>query len=107
MAVALCALLLSFGGEARAGVHIEWSGPRHAAAGGLLLHGGGWIAHGPREVARLRPVARPPARLGARVANVVYRPGAVALTDARRALRRLGRRRVCVYGESSGGQLAL
>jgi acetyl esterase/lipase len=108
MVVALCALLLSTSASAHAAARIEWSGPPRAGAGVLLLHGGAWRAHGTREVARLRPVARRFARLGLRVANADYRPGAASLTDARRALRRLGRGgRVCVYGESAGGQLAL
>jgi acetyl esterase/lipase len=103
----LCALLALGTADARAAMHIQWSGPRDARAGVIVLHGGAWSATGPEVTAALRPAARRFARLGLRVANVDYRPGAASLADARRALRRLHRRRVCVYGESAGGQLAL
>ena len=103
----VCALVVLSAADARASMHIQWSGPRDARAGVVVLHGGAWSATGPEITASLRPAARRFARLGLRVANVDYRPGAASLTDARRALRRLHRRRVCVYGESAGGQLAL
>lgn len=103
----LCVLFALSTADARAGMHIRWSGPRDAAAGVVVLHGGAWKETGPLATAALQPVAHRFARLGVRVANVDYRPGAASLIDARRALRRLHRRRVCVYGESAGGQLAL
>ena len=103
----LCALVVLPAADAQAGMHIRWSGPRDARAGVVLLHGGAWKEVGPAATAALQPAADRFARLGLRVANVDYRPGAASLTDARRALRRLHRRRVCVYGESAGGQLAL
>jgi acetyl esterase/lipase len=91
---------------------IEWSGPEHARAGVLVLHGGAWRLTGPGALRSLRPAAERFAALGVRVANADYRPGATSLVDARRALRRLRARlpppaRVCLYGESAGGQLAL
>jgi dipeptidyl aminopeptidase/acylaminoacyl peptidase len=103
----LCALAVLPAADAQAGMHIRWSGPRDARAGVVLLHGGAWKAVGPAATAALQPAADRFAGLGLRVANVDYRAGASSLIDAGRALRRLHRRRVCVYGESAGGQLAL
>src|SRR3954462_12533760 len=102
----MCALVLIGAGDAAARPGVEWSGPPDARAGVLVLHGGAWMMTGPKTIRSMRPVARRFAQLGLRVANADYRPGAASLTDARRALRRLGHRRVCIYGESAGGQLA-
>jgi dienelactone hydrolase len=79
----------------------------------LLIHGGGWVAHGPRRARREheRHAARLNA-LGFTTAAITYRPGAAALPDVVAAYDALRRdagpaATVCALGDSAGGHLAL
>ena len=76
----------------------------------LFVHGGGWL-YGGAAMTHNRTVRRW-RREGVAIWSTNYRPGAASLGDVARAYatvrRRVGpRRRVCLHGESSGGQLAL
>jgi acetyl esterase/lipase len=89
--------------------------PAAGAARGtvLLVHGGGWVAHGPQFARRAhrRHAARLNA-LGFDTVAITYRPGADALGDVIAAYDALRRRAgagptVCALGDSAGGHLAL
>lgn len=77
----------------------------------LLLHGGGWRATPQDTTSLMRPLAD---ALSARgyTAQVVVQPGGRASLDAVTILAeevkaQIGDRPLCIYGESSGGHLAL
>ena len=105
------ALVVASGpGEARADVAGEWSGPKDAPAGVLLIHGGVWLYGGPDHVAALAPQARRYAAQGARVLNADHRPFDYALGDVLNAYDALDAQvdgPICTAGDSSGGHLAL
>jgi len=73
----------------------------------ILIHGGGWYSTGPAEVAVLKPDARRFQHLGWRTENIDYRPWGDSLTDVLAAIDRHPTGRLCLYGRSAGGHLAL
>lgn len=86
--------------------------PDGAARGTVIvIHGGSWWATGEPIMATTRPMAQRFADWGWRAVNADYGPGAAGADDLRKLLDaeldRAGRRPVCLYGESAGGQWAL
>jgi acetyl esterase/lipase len=112
-------MLLALGAPASAGVpaappvgHDPVLLPAGPARGVVLIfHGGAWVAAGEGMLALTRPEARGLAAAGWIAHNLDYRPGARGLTDVVAAVRwarsRYPRKRLCLYGESAGGHLAL
>jgi acetyl esterase/lipase len=91
---------------------VEETGPAGAGGAVLVLHGGGWLWTGEAQVQANRLFA---ARFSDRwvTANADYRPGGPeSLEDALSAFDALRKEQgpdvpICVFGASSGGQLAL
>jgi acetyl esterase/lipase len=91
---------------------VEETGPADAGGAVLVLHGGGWLWTGEAQVQANRLFA---ARFSDRwvTANADYRPGGPeSLEDALSAFDALRKEQgpdvpICVFGASSGGQLAL
>jgi hypothetical protein len=77
----------------------------------FVIHGGSWVNTGPALVEARRPDAARWAAAGWRVYNIDYRAGAASITDVIafydhvRGLYPADR--ICAYGESAGGHLAL
>lgn len=79
----------------------------------IMIHGGGWVGHDARAQEHL--MSRPGAlflQRGWRVVSIDYRAGAQGLQDvldagAAELARGTGEGPLCLYGESSGGHLAL
>ncbi|MFL5844309.1 MAG: alpha/beta hydrolase family protein [Solirubrobacteraceae bacterium] len=96
---------------AGAAVRVAWTGPGQAPVTVLLLHGGGWADVSKEAWLPVLEHTRQELRgWGYRTGVVEYRPGRAGLADVREAYDaavadRPGR--VCLYGESAGGTLAL
>lgn len=77
----------------------------------VVIHGGSWLLVGPAAMRSIDPAVERWRRRGYSVVSVDYRPGKDGLTDIGLALdevhRKRGSRRLCLYGESAGGHLAL
>lgn len=74
------------------------------------IHGGSWLLTGSEKLmAGPRPALARWRAAGWSTVNIDYRPGRAALSDIRAAVRDARRktRRVCLYGESAGGHMAL
>ncbi len=83
-----------------------------ANAKGVVIgvHGGSWLLTGSETLmAGPRPALARWRAAGWSTVNIDYRPGRAALADIRAAVRAARRtaRRVCLYGESAGGHMAL
>ena len=104
-----------FGGHPPPGVVAsdnELTLPRGAPRGFVLvIHGGSWFFRGPRSQAAESANVRWFTRLGWGVYRVDYRPGWLSVVDVVAAYDHLRREhpraRMCAYGESAGGQLAM
>jgi hypothetical protein len=102
---------MGLGGDAPA--YHEVAGPLEGPARGtmLLIHGGGWVTHGPGAVARMRGEAERWRARGWRTVSVTHRPCGAAIGDvlwfADRVLADAGDRPVCATGKSAGGHLAV
>lgn len=112
---AICAALVAALPTAAASgaPRIERFGPASKAAPTVVtIHGGSWVVSDRRQMRTMDPVIRRLRREGFTVYNVGYGPGGKAsYTDVSRAIRRIersrGLERLCLYGSSAGGQLAL
>ncbi len=87
---------------------------RSAPAGSLsilVIHGGSWTANGPVAMAYVAPRVRRFRRWGHPARAIDYRPGLDGLSDVLANIDSFRaahpRRRICLYGESAGGHLAL
>ena len=95
---------------AEAYVH-ETFKPRGASRGTILMiHGGAWYLVGAGAAESMHPDVLRLRHAGYTVVNVDYRPGKDSLTDVVAdydALVARGHKRICAYGTSAGGHLAL
>jgi len=78
----------------------------------LLIHGGAWVRVGAGPTARMDPVATRLQHWGYGTVNVDYRSGRYAFGDVERAYEGLRlevgpHARICAFGSSAGGQMAL
>ena len=77
----------------------------------MAIHGGAWLRTGPVARRSIRPAAKRWVRRGFAVYSVDYSVGRGAVDDLEVALDAIVRERqpgrLCLYGESSGGHLAL
>jgi acetyl esterase/lipase len=106
----LCLLLLAALAAPAHAVAPEEFFPATAPHGAMLVvHGGGWSGVGQEHLDAIAPQARFFAAHGYDTYSMDYRPGADSLTDVRARFVRLKRHyhRVCLYGVSAGGQLAM
>jgi acetyl esterase/lipase len=77
----------------------------------MVIHGGGWTQQGPAAVAAMAPQVQRFRAWGYPARAITYGPGRQGLSDVLGIIDRFRaahpRRRICLYGESAGGHLAL